>query len=209
MTASGHDDEKSWRKTPSTNSDREALNRMAKAEGNPITRTEVVSHSEFWETTVDELMSFFREALCAVTPVLKRARIHIGVVGGTDSWDEITEALFREIVWGAISNSLTFDEMEKAKFQVYEMAYRDYASLSYIRVIPKRVDSQDIERVFHALVVNDRLQFDQVRCRSVDIAGQVISDNEQIFPFGEVLFEFAFRNADGTLRNASTLKVVL
>jgi len=58
-----------------------------------------------WETTIDELIALFRDAMCALVPVAERAHMIWKQPTAYDDWDHICEALYRSIVIGSIEHA--------------------------------------------------------------------------------------------------------
>lgn len=148
-----------------------------------------------WETSVEELVLIFRDALMKLIPELRRARIPVESVPGVDAWDEISEGLFRHIVVEAIRASLPEREMEDLRLPQYEMEYEDYREFSFIEVVPKSQPGEACRFAFHsfAIAAQGDVDLSTVRCRAVDERGAIVDNQLLSLPVSQVHFRCCYR----------------
>jgi hypothetical protein len=58
-----------------------------------------------WETSLDELVALFSDALRALVPIAERAHMAWKEPDAYDDWDHICEAIYRSIVIGSIEHT--------------------------------------------------------------------------------------------------------
>lgn len=87
-----------------------------------------------WQTTVDELLRSFLQALNSLIPTLQRARILDESLVGYDDWARVTDVLYRVLVVEPIRSSL--GTLSEARFDLpmYDTEYESYEDFSLIRV---------------------------------------------------------------------------
>jgi hypothetical protein len=163
-----------------------------------------------WETSVAELVDVFRSALTAIIPELRRARIPVGVRAGVDSWDEISESLYRNIVIEGIRSALPEREMEDFRAPQYEMDYEDYRDLSFIEAMLVAPQKTGQRLVFHSFEIpnSPSSEIENVRCRAVDERGAMLRRQDVVVPIEAVTFRCVYRRPR-TLKHLDKLKVVL
>ena len=93
---------------------------------------------DIWETSVDEVMRTFHGALVSLLPYLRAVRIPIGVHVGTDSWDEIMETLYRQMVEETLRYGLPLDQAADFSLPTYETAYTPDSHMSFIQARENR-----------------------------------------------------------------------
>jgi len=89
--------------------------------------------SENWKTSVTELLTILKGALLAIIPWLEKAKIKWKEDEAYDDWDNIAEALYKNIV----CSSLTVEASRDYKIAKYDFNYDDYSSINFIEVIDK------------------------------------------------------------------------
>lgn len=172
-----------------------------------VVKSEQETH---WDTSVSELMATFREILWSIVPHLETVRIPIGVYPGVDSWDEISETLFRHVVIEAIRASLPVEEMDAFRVPAYETDYENYEGMSFIEVLPKDRITPGNHIIFHSFLVSDSggKQFSEVKCKLIDAEGRLVSDAVEILPFEKTEFRCYYRRGD-SVRFLDRLRVIL
>jgi hypothetical protein len=86
-----------------------------------------------WKTSVGELLGIFREALLAIIPWLEKAKIKWKEGEAYDDWDNIAEALYKNIVCSSLAGEIVC----KYTIAEYNFDYDDYASIDFIEVRSK------------------------------------------------------------------------
>ncbi|ACP21007.1 hypothetical protein Aasi_1725 [Candidatus Amoebophilus asiaticus 5a2] len=89
--------------------------------------------SNNWKISVSELLDIFREVLLAVIPWLEKAKIKWKEGEAYDDWDNIAEALYKNIVCSSLTGEVAF----KYTIAKYNFNYDDYASIDFIEVRSK------------------------------------------------------------------------
>lgn len=83
-----------------------------------------------WKTSITELLTIFKGALIALVPWMERAKIKWGEENSYDDWDNITLALYQNIV----CSSLEGDVKMNYSIAKYGFEYNQYSDLDYILV---------------------------------------------------------------------------
>lgn len=125
-----------------------------------------------WQTTVDQLLLVFRDALRALVPHLERARIEWRDGSAYDDWDEIAQTLYEKIVVSSLLWAMPEDDRERSQFPDYSMTYASYAGKTVIAV--NRTSTEE-RLVFHSFAT-EKDPFDKVRVCKVDRDGRVLGD---------------------------------
>lgn len=123
-----------------------------------------------WQTTVDELLLVFRDALRALVPHVERVRIEWRDDSAYDDWDEIAQTLYEKIVVSTLQWSMEEEEREHCKLPSYNMSYASYAGKTVIVMN----GASDERLVFHSFTTENE-PFDKVRACKVDREGRVSS----------------------------------
>ena len=119
--------------------------------------TRETSGAGLWNTNVGELMQVFRDALAALAPILKRARIDSEEGAAYDDWDNVAEALFDGIIRRSIQWSS--EGGQDVTLPDYGVRQRSYAAKAYIVV---RDRTQPGERYILDLLTSGSSGFDSV-----------------------------------------------
>ena len=160
----------------------------------------------YWDTTVTELMSIFREAQGALVPVMERARVRWH--GNTyDDWETIAEALFDSIVVMSITNALPPADAARLQIPKLAMIYGDYSTMSFIEVLTGDKESPSLHRFFQFGSINK--PFDTVEYLAIDAAGKVLSEEINSIPADRTEFGFQHRQPSGDLHPMHVLRVGL
>jgi hypothetical protein len=125
-----------------------------------------------WQTTVDQLLQVFRDALRALVPHVERVRIEWRDDSSYDDWDAIAQTLYEKIVVSSLLWSMPEKEREHHQLPDYNMAYTSYEGKTVIAV--NRTSSRD-RLVFHSFAT-EKDPFDKVRVCKVQRDGRVSGD---------------------------------
>jgi hypothetical protein len=87
-----------------------------------------------WRTNIGELLRIFRDAMKALVPQLKRAKIEWRDGAAYDDWDEIAQILYEKIVVSSLLWAMPEEKRELFHLSVYGMTYSAYASNAVITV---------------------------------------------------------------------------
>src|SRR5947209_1121998 len=87
-----------------------------------------------WQTTVDQLMLVFRDALRALVPHVEKAKIEWRDGSAYDDWDEIAQTLYEKIVVASLLWARPEDERERWQLPDYNMTYSSYIGKTVIAV---------------------------------------------------------------------------
>jgi hypothetical protein len=110
-----------------------------------------------WITSVDELVTIFRDALAAVAPVLERAHIYSDDQKAYDDWDEIAQTLFDSIV----ARSIRWSEEAGADVDLGQYATLGQKGAEMPHLVA-RDGADDVWKSFHSIVSRQGL-FDTVK----------------------------------------------
>jgi hypothetical protein len=142
---------------------------------------------ETWKTSVNELLRVFRMALIALLPAMEAARIPWKDGEAYDDWDEISDALYRNVVTRSLQWALGGEAPLDDLLPRYNMKLESYRNRGVVLVSGAQLSRA---AVFVGLSSVDS-PFDTVDCVHVDNVGNVIS--EVRLPLREVVFSFAKR----------------
>ncbi len=159
--------------------------------------------SESLTITVHDLMLNFREALSALTPFMDRIRIGWRDAEAYDDWDEIAQALYKNMVL----QSVLFSTEPANDFSTpqYGMAYPAYDDKSFIEVESHTLQFSG-QLVFVGFSTLERF-FDQVRCQPVSGPAFRALGEPVCLPLEGVHFRFVVNKGNGELEHLSTIIV--
>ena len=159
-----------------------------------------------WHTTVTEAINIFRDAQCALIPVVERA--HIPWRGDTyDDWERIANALFESIVADAVIHSLPAEDAETVRIPALGMLYQDLSGMSFIEVMRPGLTSPPYPAFLQ--YSTRTTPFDTVEYLTIDPAGQPLSEKIESVRADGVTFRFQHRRPSGQLRSMDSLHVTL
>jgi hypothetical protein len=138
-----------------------------------------------WKTSVNELLSIFRQALLAVIPCIEKAHIRWKQGESYDEWDNITEALFSNIVCSSLAGAV-LPEYSMAR---YDLRYKDYSNIDFILVETPNAATNMYIFVSYQTVVSP---FDSVEVAEVNKDGKVLGYST--LDITDVTFLFVKRN---------------
>lgn len=151
-----------------------------------------------WETTVNELMEIFHQALLAMIPIAEKARMPWKEPDTYDDWDEICEVIYKSIIIQSIRN-----DDKNIKLQPilkYDARVDDYSQLSFI------TKEQSSEYLAFVCFETSQAPFDVCLFAVLDAQGKVTG--QQRYPLSATKFLFAGRNSHGIML-ADTLSIRL
>ncbi len=147
-----------------------------------------------WNITVDEIVRNFHDALGFLYPCLKKVNLPVSLPDAYDSWDEITEVLYKNLVVDVMRYGLSEDQMHLFSLPVYEAFYSSYFGLSIIEVVPNKPEPQFQENVFiFSRFMTRESVFDTVEASiaSRDLS-QLRGKKNLIFPYEAVEFKLRY-----------------
>lgn len=161
------------------------------------------TNPSYWQTTVSELMLIYRDALCALVPVVERAHIGWQDHNAYDDWDNICESLYQNIVLRSLDYSIEVGD--HSPVPIYDFRFEDYRENSFIKVISKDLAGAQ-DNAFIGFSTGDK-PFDSVEL--VLLSSEYQSENRTVtLPIENCDFQMVARkNSD--VRHLSSLKVEL
>lgn len=163
-----------------------------------------------WQTSVGELLLIFREALEVLLPVLRKAKIPIGVHPGTDAWDEISETLFSQIVGEAIRWSLATDQADAFELPRYEMDYTNYRRFGGLILANnvKLTHPRGMSYIFHSFRSPGKVNLNHVGVIPV-CADLVVAGAMQHWPVEDCTFHCLLLSSGTQVGTVDSLEVQL
>ena len=166
-----------------------------------------MSNPDKWTTSVNELMLTFRDSLRSLVPCMERAKIAWREPDAYDDWDDIAQALYKNIVVRSIEYSLTLNERERMVSPEYGILYPRYNDMSFIELVLGQ-PREDQYNVFLDFATTDR-PFDTARY--VTVPGQDLKRTEEPREAAVELAKFALvqQDEDGRHKRISSISVEL
>lgn len=162
------------------------------------------TNADVWETSVEEVMSIFRDALASLAPFLAKARISSQEGKQYDDYDAIAEMLFEKIVINTIKWS--FADSEEIEIPVYGFEFDPKKHTAFIDVC---FGSQPDEKqyVFQDFS-SEKYLFDTVKCYPLGKTQSLFSAETAYVSLNECSFQLRHKKGDG-FHSASALTVLL
>jgi hypothetical protein len=153
-----------------------------------------------WETSVDELLALFRDAMCALIPIAERARMSWKEPDAYDDWDAICQAIYRSIVIGSIEHA---DGIGRSSPMLdYDLRTSSYAKNSFIG------DATSKEEAAFVCFETVNLPFDRCLFVVLDSNLKVVSEKRVLTADAHFSF-FRHSDDDGTLKSFNNMAVAL
>lgn len=151
-----------------------------------------------WKTSVSELIEIFRGSLLAIIPWVEKAKIKWRE-DQYDDWDNITQALFRNIVCSSIQGDIS----SRYSIANYDFIYEDYSNWDYIRV--------KSENYSNKVLVFISFQSELMSLEKVRVA--ILDSKEKVTGYlslniNEVQFSLE-KKIDNKRKNIKTIKIAL
>ncbi|MBV6496995.1 MAG: hypothetical protein JFAIHJKO_02128 [Pyrinomonadaceae bacterium] len=159
--------------------------------------------TEVWETSVEEVMTIFRDALASLAPFLHQARISSKEGEQYDDYDAITELLYEKIVINSIKWSFADSEVE-IEIPAYGFEFDPEKHTAFIEVC---FESNQELYVFQE-VSYERDLFDTVRCYPLGKTQSLFSTGTTYVSREKCSFQVRNKKEDG-FDSASALTVIL
>jgi len=144
-----------------------------------------------WMTSVEEILLIFRDGMLALTPIMDRAHISYIENQQYDDYDDITEALYRQIVINSIKHS--FEVSQNVEIPAYGFEFEPAKHTGYIVITPNQEKQHSKECILKNFCSNADL-FDSIIGYSISQSGSVES---AIFSLQDVRFELAYKSGTG------------
>jgi hypothetical protein len=141
--------------------------------------------SNYWKTSVRELIEIFRGALIAIIPWIERAKIKWKSGEAYDDWDNIAQALYENIVCSSLAGEVA-SEYSIAK---YDFHYDSYSSVDFILI--KSKSQMDIKYAFVSFQSSTN-PLDSLKVAKLDKSNKVIEFIN--LEFEEIEFVFVKNN---------------
>lgn len=152
-----------------------------------------------WSTTVSEVVDVFRNALIAIVPWLEKARIGWREGDAYDDWDNISNALYENIV----CSSLFGEVAQEYDIVGYDFITNDYSRVNFILVRTGQYEGNDLAFVSFQSI--DR-PMDMIKVAVLEKSGSVVE--RKLIRCNEVEFVFVKR-IGGTMETVRTMEVLL
>lgn len=148
---------------------------------------------EIWRTRVEHLMSIFRDSLLALIPHLEAARIPWREEEAYDEWDNISEALFENIVlrsirWGVAGVG------SDVVFPTYGHVHGDYGGRALIEVF--NGEPPESPRWVFLRLGSEESPLDSVKCLRMAQDGKVLTAEARSVPFANACYRVWLRDDD-------------
>jgi hypothetical protein len=153
-----------------------------------------------WETSVDELLALFREAMRALIPVAERAHMRWKEHDAYDDWDTICQAIYRSIVIGSIEQA---DGIGRSMPQPdYDLRTNSYEKNSFIG------DAASKEEAAFVCFETERFPFDRCLFAVLDPTSKVVSERRVLTADAHFSL-FCRYDGDGTLKSFNKMAVLI
>ena len=161
---------------------------------------------ETWTTTVTELMFVFRDSLRALVPCAERLKMPWRDAEAYDDWDNIAEALYRNMVINSIEYWAWTTADATLVVPNYDLRYPTYADKSFIEVA-QPVPDPGFYHIFLAFrTVEDPFDTVSYQVSGEDLAiAAVLCES----PAESAEFRFVWRKESGERQRVSSLTVEL
>lgn len=152
-----------------------------------------------WKTSVTELLAIFKGTLLAIIPWLEKAKIKWKEGEAYDDWDNIVEALYKNIVCSSLNGEIA-SEYAIAK---YNFDYDDYTLIDFIEVRSKTYSEKKF--VFVGFQ-SDFSPLDSIRVAELDKKDKVVGYTNLKFDGLEFVF---VKNIDGKQKIIDSIEIAL
>ena len=161
-----------------------------------------MSAKKRFRTTVHDLMLNFRDALAALTPYMDRAKIPWRDEEAYDDWDDICQAVYRNMVLRTIQFSIGYQD--SLTIPEYGTVYPYYGKKSFIEVAESRPQLTEYKGFVGFSTL--KCSFDQVRYQRVASDLNAVGETELI-PLANATFTFILNREIGERKMLSTLLI--
>jgi hypothetical protein len=90
------------------------------------------NNNNIWKTSINELISIFRESLNSVIPSMEKGKIPWRKGESYDEWDDISHSLYKALI-----KTNLYKELEKSNLVNYDGYYENYSKYDYLLVKSK------------------------------------------------------------------------
>jgi hypothetical protein len=123
-----------------------------------------------WETSVDELLGLFRDAMSALIPIAERAHMPWKEPQAYDDWDAICRAIYRSIVIGSMEHAAGIGT--SMPLPDYDLRTSSYEKSSFIG------NAASKERAAFVCFETERFPFDRCLFAVLDSNSKVVSKRQ-------------------------------
>lgn len=158
-----------------------------------------------WETSVNELMTIFKDALLALIPIMEKAHINFKEGQQYDDYDAITEVLYEQVVINSIRWSFT--DLLEIEMPSYGFEFDFEKHTAFIEVCLNTKSNQEKQYVFKNFSSKKGL-FDSVECYSFGKAESLFTEEITYARFKECSFKLRYKQ-ENRFNHKSELTVLL
>lgn len=160
--------------------------------------------AEVWETSVEEVMIIFRDALASLAPFLAKARISSKEGEQYDDYDAISEMLYEKIVVNSIKWS--FADSQEIELPAYGFEFDSERHTAFIEVC-SGIESNQKQSVFQNFS-SERGLFDTVVCYPFGKAQSLFLTETAYVALKDRHFQLRYKKENG-FKPKSALTVLL
>jgi hypothetical protein len=160
--------------------------------------------AEVWETSVEEVMIIFRDALASLDPFLAKARISSKEGKQYDDYDAIAEMLYEKIVINSIKWS--FADSQEIELPVYGFEFDSAKHTAFIEVCLE-IESDQKQYVFQNFFSEEN-PYDKVVCYPFGTAQSLFSAETAYVSLKDCSFQLRYKKENGC-NTKSVLTVLL
>lgn len=158
--------------------------------------------TEVWATSVEEVMTIFRDALASLAPFLHKAHISSKEGEQYDDYDAIAELLYEKIVINSIK--WAFADSDEIEIPTYGFEFDPEKHTAFIEVCFELNQKQYVFQDFSS----ERNLFDRVKCYPLGKTQSLFSTETTYVSFKECSFQLRYKK-ENKFNSASALTVLL
>lgn len=160
--------------------------------------------TEVWETSVEEVMTIFRDALASLAPFLEKARISSKEGEQYDDYDAIAELLYEKIVINSIK--WAFADSEEIQIPTYGFEFDSEKHTAFIEVC-FGIESDQKQYVFQDFFSENSV-FDTLKCYPLGKTQSLFSTETTYVSLKECSFQLRYKK-ENEFNSVSALTVLL